>query len=106
MIFDLFWLLAKIFGCILFVVVVKAMRLHYANKKTRQRLVSQGMFDYPGNDTFLLGSALDTEAEFQKRLAKGELVPHRIIFMLNLLGEKEWTPGTPKFDATKYPMVN
>ena len=46
------------------------------------------------------------EEEFKKRLAKGEIMPHRALWSLNLLGEKEWSPGKPKFDASKYPLVS
>ena len=106
MIYDLAWLLAEVFGFILLVLVLRAVQLHFAANKTRQRLVSQGVFDYPGNETFLFGSAMSADAEFQKRLAKGEIMPHRALFGLNLLGEKEWSPGKPKFDASKYPMVS
>ena len=40
MIYDLAWLLAEVFGFILLVLVLRAVQLHFAAKKTRQRLVS------------------------------------------------------------------
>ena len=106
MIYDLTWLLAEVFGVILLVLFLRAVQLNFAANKTRQRLVSQGIFDYPGNDTSLFGAAMAADAEFQKRLAKSEIVPHRALFGLNLLGEKDWTPDKPKLDASKYPMVS
>ena len=57
MIVDLIWLVAKIFGVFLIVIIVRAVQKHLEVQGVIKRLAAQGMESYPGNDTFLVGCA-------------------------------------------------
>ena len=61
MIFDLAILLLKVFGAILLIVMLRAIKINLRTSNTIKRLGEQGIESYPGNETFLVGSALKTE---------------------------------------------
>ncbi len=75
------------------------------NQKVVQRLEKQGVYNYPGNDTFLVGPMVNVEDEWVKRVAEGQKLSQRFQFGLELLTEKEQTPDTPKWDSARYPAV-
>ena len=57
MIVDLIWLVAKILGVLLVVIIVRAVQKHFEVQSIINRLKAQGIESYPGNDTFLVGAA-------------------------------------------------
>ena len=105
MIIELAWLVAKIFGAILVLIIARATYLHMQNQKVIQRFVSQGIHSYPGNNTFLVGPVATVENEWQKRVAEGKRVSLRILFGLELLTEKDQTPDIPKWNSSRFPVV-
>ena len=59
MILSILILLAKIFGGLILMLVALATYNHFRAKAKMARLIAQGMYDYPGNDTFFAGSVGD-----------------------------------------------
>ena len=57
MIVDLIWLVAKVLGVLLVVIIVRAVQKHFEVQSIINRLKAQGIESYPGNDTFLVGAA-------------------------------------------------
>ena len=57
MIVDIIWLVAKIFGVLLIVIIARAIQKHFEVQGMIKRLVAQGIESYPGNETFLVGCA-------------------------------------------------
>ena len=57
MIVDIIWLVAKIFGVFLVVIIARAIQKHFEVQSKINRLKAQGIESYPGNDTFLVGAA-------------------------------------------------
>ena len=74
MILSILTLLAKIFGGLILVLVAMATFSHFRAKAKVARLVAQGMYDYPGNDTFFAGSVGDVAGYMQMTNDKKERV--------------------------------
>ena len=105
MIIELAWLIAKIFGALVLVCIVRAVYIHMQNQKVLQRFEKQGIKSYPGNDTFLVGPVATVENEWQKRVAEGKRLSQRLLFGLELLTEKDQTPDLPKWNSSRFPAV-
>ena len=104
MIVDILFLLLKIFGVLMVVIITKAVLKHMKIQSDIKRLEKEGIFSYPGNDKFLAGPIVEALEEKKKRM-KESVQPSDAPYMLKLMCEKDRKPGDPPFDAKKYPMV-
>ena len=68
-------------------------------------MTDQGIFSYPGNDTFLVGAVPGVMKKYDE-LKKNQVLPFYIVSAISWLTEKERGPNDPAMDATKYPMVS
>ena len=105
MINDLIILALKVLGVFFLLVLLRALQIHCKVQSTLQRLCAQGITNYPGNSTFLVGPTLSIEQEYQKRLKNREVIPVRLLFALNLLSEGKREPDEPPYNAQKIPML-
>ena len=106
MIFDLAILLLKIFGAILLIVMLRAIKINLRTSNTIKRLGEQGIESYPGNETFLVGSTLKNRSIYKELVKKGPVLPNFVTWQQNLLDCKDREgPHEPPLSAKKHPMV-
>ena len=106
---DLVIIFFKVCALVASVLVGRAVQLHLKNQSKIKRLSQQGIFSYPGNDTFLVGPALAIGPEYEEK-QKEKVLPSVMVYAFNklkLLSGKhsDSKPGDPEFDASKYPMI-
>ena len=65
---DLFFLILKLFGVLLVILIARAVQMHFKVQGDISRLKKQGIFSYPGNDAFLVGPIPHLEEERKKRM--------------------------------------
>ena len=68
------------------------------------RLTSQGMYNFPGNNTPMVGPAARLQADYEKRATK-EPCGHLIVDALLQMDRDTRGPNDVLFDARKYPMI-
>ena len=71
MILDIIWLIVKIVAVLIVLVIGRALQIHWRIKATIKRLSAQGIENYPGNETFLMGAAANVVGERTKRAKDG-----------------------------------
>ena len=81
MILDVLLWILKVLGAVWFMVICKGAYKNRQVDKDLERLRKQGMFYYPGNETFIVGAIPKLAPKYEKEM-KERVLPPMLIYLL------------------------